>query len=192
MGAFSKRLHRKTDKALRKGEENSVRNVQKVNRALRHRETVELIKLHQDLNRTLKLTTALVLFAAKEAYGYGERRLTAMLEKMNLTAQCYRAKLVSIDDIRQAIFDETGYRVLSSDDVREGVEELERLHAGCTDRIQAFAFIALRDLYGFGKKRLSEFHQVCALFCKKLMEGEMTMGNILRCLEKTGIQITAM
>ena len=26
---------------------------------------------------------------------------------------------------------------------------------GCTDRIQAFAFIALRDLYGFGKKRLS-------------------------------------
>lgn len=72
-------------------------------------------------------------------------------------------------------------------------KELEKLKTQATEKaldvIIAFSMLALRDEFGFGKKRLEKFHDKFFEIGEAFNDGRLSVNDILSTLEKeTGIK----
>lgn len=134
---------------------------------------------------------ALFLTVMRQDFGFGEKRLRALIRKAGYTATCLRLKYVTVKDIAAALLEETGFMMSISyqPQKKDYVSSVDANIDRCTDKITAIFMLALRDVFDFGKARLKRVGDALNDLSGQYVEGKIEIRDLIEDLEKINIGV---
>jgi hypothetical protein len=171
--SFAKKLARKREKKVDGKITKQVKSIDRdVRRAyIRQNVTDAVIRMQAVQN-----VMTMLLVAAHETFGFGDKRLTRIYNRMKSQVDCIHAGYVTVDEICQILRDEAKMKICDSRNPKVSRQRL--IEYRVIDELSAAFLISLMDEFGFKAKRLHRVYAVAALFSKKLDLHEMEMGDL--------------
>ena len=134
----------------------------------------------------------LVLFAAaRRAHGFGKARLMRLSERMHEIEMGLEAGDYSVADINEALEDETGMGFARAD-VRREMQQKTRdmqLSYSVVDELSSAYLAAMRDVFGFGGRRLVALYHVAADIAGDITAKKVTYDDLRAELARVGLRL---
>lgn len=124
---------------------------------------------------TIKGVSLILFTAAREVFGFGEKRLSRLFMRVRNQAECRRKKYVELDEIKQVLLDEAGVdlRGCTEHDDEEG-----KIMEAVVDELSATFLISLMDEFGYKQKPLSRFYTRAVEISKAVKNKEILMDDM--------------
>lgn len=134
----------------------------------------------------------LVLFVAvHRAHGFGKARLMRLFGRMHEIEAGLTAGDYSVADINEALEAETGMGFARAD-VRREMQQKTRdmqLSYSVVDELSSAYLAAMRDVFGFGGRRLAALYHVAADIAGDITTKKVTYNDLRAELAKVGLRL---
>lgn len=177
MGSFARSRKRKLEKDANKGDRRADRQLKRADKDIK----MAYVKDYQQQliwrQQALLNLSACFMYAMRENYGWGKKRLMRLRNKMQSEFDAMVAGNVNVVEIGDFLRDEIGLDIEVSA-LKPGLERKRQIEVKAVQQMSAAFFMALLDEYGWGEKRLSVAYMHVAKLSERVSKKEISYEEI--------------